>query len=82
MLVGLQREWAGRHLAGLRTFVLITLFGFTGSLGEHADWLAAAGTAAATSTRAARAARVPRLSEQHSSGPTPPRQLCRGTPAQ
>lgn len=36
MLVGLQREWAGPHLAGLRTFALITL------LGAVAGWLAPA----------------------------------------
>jgi len=44
ILVGLQREWAGPHLAGIRTFTLITLLGTVlGLLAKDQAWLAPAG---------------------------------------
>ena len=45
LLVGLQREWRGSEVAGIRTFALITLLGTVlGSMsGDHFVFLAAAG---------------------------------------
>lgn len=45
MLVGLQRQWAGPQVAGIRTFALLTLFGaLTAQLAaDHGGWIIAAG---------------------------------------
>jgi len=48
LLVGLQRQWSAQHIAGIRTFGLITVFGtvlglFAGQLGV---WVVVAGLAA------------------------------------
>lgn len=45
LLVGLQREWTAPHVAGLRTFALITVFGTLIGLfaGPAGDWLISAG---------------------------------------
>jgi uncharacterized membrane protein (DUF4010 family) len=45
LLVGLQREWKGTDIAGIRTFPLIALFGVTvGTIdGESVGWISAAG---------------------------------------
>ena len=44
LLVGLQREWVQKRVAGIRTFALLTLFGaLTGLLGlMHGGWVIAA----------------------------------------
>ncbi|KAA5540737.1 MgtC/SapB family protein [Roseiconus nitratireducens] len=51
LLVGFQREWSAPHVAGIRTFALVTLFGtvmglLLSSLGE---WIVIAGVLALTS---------------------------------
>jgi uncharacterized membrane protein YhiD involved in acid resistance len=45
LLVGLQREWGPSHLAGIRTFALITVFGtLCARLSEEfGGWILAAG---------------------------------------
>lgn len=47
LLVGLQREWAAKEIAGIRTFPLITAFGtLSGTLAQHAGgWILAAALA-------------------------------------
>ncbi len=49
LLVGLQREWSTRHIAGIRSFTLLTVFGaINGAISlEAGAWVAAAGMAAA-----------------------------------
>ena len=51
LLVGFQREWAASHVAGLRTFALISLLGAMLALLAPAvgDWLVPAGLLAVTS---------------------------------
>ena len=48
LLVGFQREWTAPHVAGLRTFALITVFGTVIGLfvGEAGGWLISAGLVA------------------------------------
>ena len=50
LLVGLQREWAAPHVAGIRTFALVSLFGTVlGMLAEsYGPWLVIAGLLATT----------------------------------
>lgn len=45
LLVGFQREWTAPHVAGLRTFALITVFGTVIGLlvGDAGGWLVSAG---------------------------------------
>jgi len=44
LLVGLEREWAGNHLAGIRTFPLLTVLGAVLALPfEALPWMAPAG---------------------------------------
>lgn len=48
LLVGFQREWTAPHVAGLRTFALITVFGTVAGLfvGDAGGWLICMGLAA------------------------------------
>jgi len=50
LLVGLQRQWGSRHVAGLRTFAMITVFGtICARLAVvHGGWIVAAGLLAVT----------------------------------
>ena len=50
LLVGFQREWTAPHVAGIRTFALITLFGAVMGLLFSAlgGWMIAAGVVAVT----------------------------------
>ncbi len=45
LLIGLQREWTHKRMAGIRTFPLVALFGGLCGVaaGEHGGWIAAAG---------------------------------------
>jgi uncharacterized membrane protein (DUF4010 family) len=45
LLVGFQREWSARHVAGIRTFTLITVFGAINAAinAETGGWLPAVG---------------------------------------
>ena len=51
LLVGLQREWAAKRIAGIRTFTLITIFGTLAAMaGERTTgWLVVGGLLAITS---------------------------------
>jgi uncharacterized membrane protein (DUF4010 family) len=48
LLVGFQREWSARHVAGIRTFTLITVFGAINAAinAQTGGWLLAFGLAA------------------------------------
>ena len=48
LLVGFQREWSAKHVAGIRTFTLVTVFGAINAAinAETGGWLLAIGLAA------------------------------------
>ncbi len=52
LLVGLQRQWGSPHVAGLRTFAMITVFGTICARlsAEYGGWIVAAGLLAVTMT--------------------------------